>query len=143
MKEGKDKGGQVKHEVQEKFMQFQMMQQQMQQVQKQLQALDAQAGEMDLVQQAIEDFSGAQKNSELFVTLTPGIFVKAKLEKTDSVLLNVGGGAVVEKTIPDAKRILADQTVELRKLQGELAEQLEKLGVEAQKAQEELRKLIT
>jgi prefoldin alpha subunit len=130
-------------EVKQKYLELQLIQRQVQQVQQQTQALEAQAGEMDVVLQALDEFSMAKPGSDSFVTLTPGLFVKAKLEQTDAVLLNVGGGAVVQKSIPDAKKIVASQTVELRKLQQELAEQLQKLAERAEKLQEELRKLIT
>ena len=130
-------------EVKQKYLELQLIQRQVQQIQQQIQALEAQAGEMDVVLQALDDFSRAKQGSESFVTLTPGLFVKAKLEKTDSVLLNVGGGAVVQKSIPDAKNVVAGQTVELMKLQQELTEQLQKLADHAEKVQEELRKLIT
>ncbi len=132
----------IPKEVQQKYMELQMLQHQLQQVQKQIQALEAQAEEMDVVQQALVDFSGAKPGSDMFVTLTPGLFVKAKLEQNDSVLLNVGGGAAVQKSIHDAKQIVAGQATELRKLQEELAEQLQKLAQHAETAQEELRKLI-
>jgi len=129
-------------EVRQKYLEFQMMQHQIQQIQQQVQALEQQAGEMDIVQQALDDFAMSKVGSPAVVTLTPGLFVKAKLEETDKVLLNVGGGAVVQKTVPEAKKVIAAQSTELRKLQEELAEQLQKLASNAGKAQEELRKLI-
>ncbi len=129
-------------EVKEKYMELQMMQHQAQQVQQQVQALEQQAGEMDIVQQALDDFAVAKAGSPAIVTLTPGLFVKAKLEETDKVLLNVGGGAVVQKSVPEAKKVIAEQTTELRKLQEELGAQLQKLAANAEKVQAELRTLI-
>lgn len=129
-------------EVKEKYMELQMMQHQAQQVQQQVQALESQAGEMDIVQQALDDFAQSKAGSPAIVTLTPGLFVKAKLEETDKVLLNVGGGAVVQKTIPEAKKVIAEQATELRKLQEELSAQLQKLAANAEKVQSELRALI-
>jgi prefoldin alpha subunit len=132
----------VPKEVKQKYMELQLLQHQLQQVQQQVQALEAQAGEMDVVQQALDDFSISKAGSSSYATLTPGLFVKVKLEETDNVLLNVGGGAVVQKSVPDAKKIIAAQGVELRKLQQELTEQMQKIAERAEKTQEELRKLI-
>lgn len=132
----------MNEETQQKFMELQMLQMQMQQVQKQVQALESQADELDVVTQALDELSKSKVGSETFVTVTPGVFVKAKLEEVDKVLLNVGGGAVVEKSIPDAKRIVSEQAEELRKLQNELSGQLEQFSARAQKGQEELRKLV-
>jgi len=129
-------------EVQQKYMEMQMVQMQMQQVGQQVQALEAQANEMDVVNQALEEFSRSEIDSDMFVTLTPGLFVKAQLKQTDKVLLNVGGGAVVEKTIPEAQNIVSTQGGELRKLQEELSGQMKKLGERAQQVQLELQKLV-
>lgn len=128
-------------EFKDKYMEFQMLQRQVQQVQQQIQALDSQAGEMDFVMDALDDFSKS-KPGDGFVTLTPGLFVKAKIVETDKVLLNVGAGAVVEKSIPEAKSVIAVQTSELRKLQEELSGQMTKLVERAQHIQEELRTLL-
>jgi prefoldin alpha subunit len=129
-------------EMQKKYMELQMVDHQMKQIQQQVEALEAQSAELDMVQAALDDFSKSKNDSELFVTVTPGIFAKAKLEKNDSVLLSVGSGVVVQKNIPDAKKVLAGQVVEMRKLQEELSGQLDKLSKHAEKVQEELKKLI-
>lgn len=129
-------------EMQKKYMELQMIDHQMKQIQQQTQALEDQAAEMDAVQLALEDFSKSKPGSELLVTVTPGIFAKAKLEKSDNVLLSVGSGVVVQKSIPDAKKVLASQAVEMRKLQDELSAQVDKLSKHAEKVQEELKKLI-
>jgi len=129
-------------DVKEKNMELQMLQGQLMQVQKQLQALDAQANEMDAVQQVLDEFSTSKVGSDMYATLTPGLYVKAKLEANDSVLLNVGGGAVVQKSIPEAKKIVDEQGVELRKLQEDLSGQFHKLAAQAQKTQDELRALV-
>jgi prefoldin alpha subunit len=132
----------MNEQLQHKYMEFQMLQQQLQQVAQQMHALDSQANEMDLVEQALEDFSKSKEESEAFVTLTPGLFVKAKITNTEKVLLNVGSGAVVEKTIPAAKEVIKEQGTELRKLKEELNEQMAKLNEHAEKLQGELQSLV-
>lgn len=129
-------------QVKEKYFELQMMQNQMMQVQKQLEAIESQAAEMDAVLQILDDFSGSKVKSDMYTTLTPGIYVKATLEANDHVLLNVGSGAVVRKSIPEAKKIIAEQGSELRKLQEELSEQMHALAERSEKVQEELRKLV-
>jgi len=129
-------------EVQQKYVEFQMLQQQMQAVHKQMEAVAEQAHEMDIVQNALDEFSRSKKGSDIFVTLTPGLFVKAKLEENDNVVLNVGGGAMVQKSIPQAKEIVASQGIELRKLQEEMAGQLKKIEEHVLKLQDELSVLV-
>ena len=133
---------QIKKEVQEKYVEFQILQAQMQAIQKQMEALAEQAHEMDIVHDALDEFSRSKKGSDMFVTLTPGLFVKAKLEDSESVVLNVGGGAMVQKSIPQAKDIVVNQGGELRKLHEDLSTQAKKLEEHALKLQEELRSLV-
>lgn len=132
----------IKKEVQEKYLELQLLQRQLQAVHQQIEALETQANEMGIVHAVLDDFSRAKKGNDMFVTLTPGLFVKAKLEENENVVLNVGSGAMVQKSIPQAKELVANQGTELRKLQEELAEQMKSLQERAEKTQEELRKLV-
>lgn len=126
-------------DLQKKYFELQVLQQQMMQVQRQAGMIESQIEEMSLVKQALDDFSKAKKGDEMFVTLTPGILVKAKLEQESEVLLNVGAGAVVQKNVPDAKRVISEQESELKKVNVELAEQLEKLVKRARELSAELK----
>ncbi len=131
-----------KEQIQKKYFELQVLQHQLQQVQQQVQAIESQVMEMDVVQSVLDEFGKSKPGSDLFVTLTPGIFVKAKLEKSDSVLVNVGGGAVVQKSVPEGINLIAEQSVELRKLHGDLLEQMHMLTKRAESLQEELQKLV-
>lgn len=133
---------QSEQQAQQKYMELHFLQQQAQQVQKQVQALEAQANEMEVVQRALDEFGGMKVGSDMFATLTPGVFVKAELRESDKVLLNVGGGAVVQKTVPQAKEVIAEQEKELRKLKDELSEQLRQLGERVESVQKEMQELL-
>ncbi len=128
-----------KQELQRKYVELQILQQQMMQIQRQSGMIESQIEEMLLVQQALDDFAKAKRGDEMFVTLTPGILVKAKLEQESEVLLNVGAGAVVQKKVPDAKRVISEQESELKKVNVELAQQLEKLVKRAKEIGAELK----
>lgn len=131
-----------KEDLQKKYMELQMLDYQMKQVQQQIQAIEGHIEELGMVQNSLDDFGSSKVGSDMFVTLTPGLFVKAKLQESDSVLMNVGGGAVVKKSIPDAKGSLSNQISELRKVGDELADQLKTLTSKAEELQEGLRKQI-
>jgi prefoldin alpha subunit len=128
-----------KQELQRKYVELQILQQQMMQIQRQSGMIESQIEEMSLVKQALDDFAKAKKGDDMFVTLTPGILVKAKLEQESEVLLNVGAGAVVQKNVPDAKRVISKQESELKKVNVELAQQLEHLVKRAKELGAELK----
>ncbi len=130
------------NQLQQKVMELQLLQHQMQQIERQTQMLESQAQEMAIVQAALDEFSRCQAGSESFVAVTPGVFAKAKIEQPKNVIVNIGAGVAVEKPIQEAKQMMAEQGVELRKVQTEIIEQLQKLAQRAESVQEEVQKLV-
>jgi len=131
----------AKQELQQKFMEMQMLHQQMGQMQQQIQAIEQQVGEVEMVQQSLEDLSNTEKGTEALVPVSSGIFVKTKLEDTSTVQVNVGGGTVVEKNIPDTKKMLSTQISEMRKVQQEITKNLEEMQKKAADVEAEIDKL--
>jgi prefoldin alpha subunit len=128
--------------VQQKYMELQMLDQQMKQVQKQVEAIERQAVELEDVQLSLDELAKSKKGSDMFVPITNGIFLKAKLEETETLAVNVGGGTVVKKDIASTKAMLAQQAVEMRKFQADMVEQFEKMAERAASLQTELQELV-
>ncbi len=119
-----------KKELQEQYMKFQMLQQQAMRTQKQVQALDEQGMELKIIEQGIKDFAATPLDTEILVPLSSGIFVKAKLTDNKEVIVNVGSNVTVKKTMKEAEDLVATQTVEIRKVQEQLLQDLTKMEVE-------------
>jgi len=128
--------------LQQKYLELQMIDQQMKQIQKQVEAVERQAGEIDEVQQSLDELGSSKPGSEMWVPISNGIFLKAKLEDNKKLGVNVGSNTVVAKDIPSTKSMLADQAVEMRKFQAELVEQFEKMAERAAELQAELQDLV-
>ncbi|OYT32890.1 prefoldin subunit alpha [Candidatus Woesearchaeota archaeon ex4484_78] len=133
---------QKQKKINTKYTELQMFDQQIRQLQQQAQVLQQQASELELVKNILDELTKAEPGSESFVTITPGILVKAKIEKVDEVLLNVGSGTMVEKNIPDTKKILDKQINELRKTETDLIAQLDLIIDKAKKTEKELSEII-
>lgn len=131
----------IKQKLQEKYMELQMVSMHMRQYQQQADAIEQQCNELDAVHKALDDLNRSQPD-EGFVTVTPGVMVKAKVEKTDRVVVNVGSGVFVEKSTAATRDDIAAQSAELRHVQQELALQFEKLAEKAQKVEKELQLLV-
>ena len=128
--------------VQQKYMELQMIDQQMKQVQKQVEAIERQAMELDEVQQSLDDLAKSKQGAEMWVPISSGIFLKAKLEDNARLAVNVGSNTVVRKDIPATKAMLAEQAGEMRKFQTELVEQFEKMAERAAGLQSELQEIV-
>ena len=117
--------------LQQKYLELQIIDQSMKQIHKQLQMIEAQMAEIALTKEAINDLSTVQEGSEIISPISSGIFLKSSLLDSKKLLVNVGSGTVVEKTIPETIKIIEDQEVEIRKTYDVLAQELQKLGTKA------------
>ena len=133
---------QDKKQLQEKYMQMQLIEQQMQQVQKQLKIIEGQIQELNLTEQALDDLKTTKPGTEILVPMASGIFVKAELKENKELAINVGADTVVKKDVDEAKKLITDQIEEVTKMQQELNSNLEKLALSAQMVEKELQKLI-
>jgi len=50
----------------------------------------------------LKELKNVQKGNEMYVPMGAGIFVKAQTEETHNVVMNVGAGVCVEKTVDEA-----------------------------------------
>jgi prefoldin alpha subunit len=131
-----------KRQLQEKYMQMQLIEQQIQQVQKQLKLLESQMQELNLTEQALDDLKKTKTGTEILVPMASGIFVKAELKDNKELSVNVGADTVVKKSVDETKQLIAGQLEDINKMQQDLADNLEKLTGSAQMLEKELIKLI-
>lgn len=127
--------------IQQKYAELYQVDMNMRQLQQQVEAVNQQIMELEFVVQNLDDFKNVEMNSEANCMLSPGIFVKAKITDNKNVLLNVGGGTVVEKSVDQAKELLQQQSWELRNLQDELLHNLDQFTEKANKLKEEFQSL--
>ncbi len=133
---------QLEQAATKKYMELQMLGQKMQQMQEQLQQLEAQVEGVDDTNQSLDELSTVKDGTEILVPVANGIFVKAHIQSTKELLVNVGSHVNVAKGIPDVKRLLVTQSEELRKVQQQLAVQLKELTDIAQTTEKELHALV-
>ena len=132
----------MEKQIQQKYMELQMLGQQMQHIQKQLNMIEQQTLELDSTKESIETISKTKPGTELLVPISQGIFLKTQLKDTTELTVNVGADVAVKKTIQESKKLVTDQLVEITKFQRELSDNLEKLATKAQELEKELSKLI-
>ena len=128
-------------DLQRKYLELQMLGQKMQQVQQQAEALEEQAANLDETTANLSELSTVKTGTEILVPVANGIFVKATIKNTNTLLVNVGAHVNLEKPVDDVKTLVSRQAVEIRKLQEQLASQLKTLVEHAQKTEGELQKL--
>ena len=116
---------------QEIMFKLQMFDQQIKQLQQQLEAVGQGIAEMTTLSAGLDELVG-KKGKEIFAPIGRGIFAKATLE-SEELNVDVGSGNLVQKSIPETKKIIEEQIKKLKDVQKELEGGLEKVGGEFNK----------
>lgn len=127
-------------EIQQKYLELQMIAQQVQQLQQQVQELQQQTEELTQLNSNIDDIKKTKKGTPILTPIGAGIFIKTKAEDISKVIMNVGSKVAVEKPLTEAKKIIEAQTKEMEKLITQLEQQLQKSMLYAQVLQQEMEK---
>ena len=70
------------------------------------------------------------------------IFIKAKLENTVELIVNVGASVAVKKTVDETRELLKEQAIEIENYKAQVAAQLELIAKRGTELEEELEKLV-
>jgi prefoldin alpha subunit len=111
----------------EHLVELRMIDQEIKEIQQQMEALEAQNNEIAAVQQAIDEIKNENKGKEILVPIAGGIFIKALLDDTSKLILNVGAGTTVEKTPEEAKNLLEQQRNEIASIEVNMTQRLHEL----------------
>ena len=77
----------------------------------------------------------------MLAPLSSGIFLKAKLEENQELLVNVGKNTVVSKTVPQTIELMDEQVRHVEELRDQLIRQLQSVGMQGQTLEDELREM--
>ena len=130
-------------EINEKYLELQILEQQLKQVNQQLLNLDNQLLELQRIEDNLDDLTKTKKNTEMLVALGGGVFSKAELKDNKTVLMNVGANIVVEKDIPSSKKIVSHQIEQMKDVVKQLEEEFQVLAINSQAVQQDLQKLAS
>lgn len=114
---------------------FQDFERQILSLQEQLRAVEQAIYDMSVISSGLEELKG-KTGEEIMAQVGRGIFVKAKLV-SEKILVDIGEGKLVEKTIDDTRDMILEQKEKIRKMQDELEGEMEKVNQEITKTMQE------
>ena len=130
-----------KKEVQERYMEYQMLTQQFQQIQQNIQALDKHVNDLSGLKQNIETISELKSNKETLIPLGNGIFLKGELKDSKNVIMNVGSDIFVEKTTNEAIETVEKQLGEVTNFLEQMQHEVIRTHARITELQEEFKDL--
>ena len=124
-------------EQQEIMFKLSILEQHTNQLQQQTEAIDQGIIELESLNLDLNEIIGS-KGKEVLASVGKGIFAKTKL-LSESLIMDVGGGNFVKKSVPETQKVIKDQ---IKKLEEETASdtlsKLEELKKEKKNLEEEL-----
>jgi prefoldin alpha subunit len=125
-------------QLQEKYFEYQMLEEQTKQVQEQLQTVAKQIDELENIKLAVQHIDKTQTGTEILVPVSSGIFLKTALKENSELLVNVGDNVVVPKTMAEAVALIKKQQKDIETFQENLAKNMQVLLMHQQRVEAEL-----
>ena len=109
-----------KKELQQKYLEFQLLTQQITEVQNHLNLLRTQEKELYDLSLNLSEILKIKDKIDSYSQIGAGVYLKTKLEDTKKILVNVGSDIVVEKKVEDVEKIIKEQLKQLNETINEI-----------------------
>ena len=129
--------------IQNLYMEFQMLNNAIKQMEKQSQVLENQLMELVSTNQSLEDIQKVKEGTEILVPLNSGIYVKAELKDSASFIVNIGSSIALSKDVNATRKIIEEQISEIGKMRENLAEELQSNVGKATSIESEMKKIAS
>lgn len=84
-------------------------------LQQRISMMNAAMTDLTYANMTLDALEKEKENAELLVPIGSSSYIKVKLANTDKVIVGVGAGVSIEKTVPEAKEIVKERLSELEK----------------------------
>ena len=128
--------------AQEMYMEYQMLDQHIKKMQSQIETLTNQLMEAAATKNGLDELDKINSGKEIFVPISSGIFVKATIKETSELLVNVGAGAVVQKDLLSAKKLVQKQLEEMKNVHERMINEVDRMARRAAEIEAEIQKLM-
>ncbi len=125
-------------QIQQKYMQFQMLQQQLEQISQHLELLNQQNAELDISINAVKELGETKVDNELLAPIADGIFLKGELKDNQKLVVNVGSNTTVEKSVPEVVDLLKKQKEDISKKMVEADAMMQEFSQQAMQLYQEV-----
>ena len=110
--------------IQQKYLEFQALEQEIKLLQQHLMNLSQQLLELKRLRQDLEELKKAKIASKVFSPLGAGIYVETELKNNSQLLINSGANVLTSKTVEEAQEIVTQRINEMTKLFDQMEQSL-------------------
>ncbi len=130
-------------QIQEKYIELQLLEQKMQQIQQQSILIEQKILELTSLEESLDEVKNLKKGQVILSPLGSGIFLKSEVEDSEELFVNVGSNVVVKKNVSKTKELINKQIQDLKEFNNDLEKELQKASVEGKELQLELQRLVS
>jgi prefoldin alpha subunit len=117
---------------------LQLLEQTAENMQSRLNLLNAAITDLTYAGLTMDGLEKEKENVELLVPIGGSSYIKAKLDSIDKLIVGIGAGVSVEKTLPETKEVIKNRREELEKtrlsLQTQFAQVVDKINDDRRQA---------
>jgi prefoldin alpha subunit len=111
-------------------------------MQQRISLVNAALRELTYTRMTLEGVEKEQSDASVLVPIGGGSFMRAKLETADKIIVGMGAGISIEKTIGEAKEIVRNRTSGLEKSRVEMHQQLAQIMKKIQEDKTQLNEML-
>ncbi len=111
-------------------------------IQSRINAVNAVITDLTYASMTLEGLEKEKENSELLVPIGGNSYIKARLENPDKVIVGMGAGISIEKTLQEAKEIIKKRLDNLERTKASLQQQLAQVAERIEEDREKFESLI-
>ncbi len=102
-------------EIRKLAVELRLLEQTAETLQSRINMINAVITDMSYASMALESLEKEKENSDILVPIGGSSYVKAKLASTDKLIVGIGAGVSVEKSLPETKEIVKRRLEDLEK----------------------------
>ena len=122
------KQSELSSEQQQAMLEIQLLHQRGKQLEAQSEAVGRQVSEMQEIAASLEEIDKNPEKEALF-PVGKGIFLKSKIRSNKSLLLNIGSGVIIEKSIKETRELVEKQAEKLEEMKKGHASEINSLSM--------------
>ncbi|MDI6690310.1 MAG: prefoldin subunit alpha [Candidatus Bathyarchaeota archaeon] len=111
-------------------------------IQSRINAVNAVITDLTYANMTLEGLEKEKENTELLVPIGGNSYIKARLENPDKVIVGMGAGISLEKTLQEAKEIIKKRLENLERTRASLQQQLAQVAERIEEDREKFESLI-
>ena len=130
-------------ELRKLSVQLRLLEQTAETLQSRISMLNAAKTDLTYANMTLEGIEKEKADAELLVPIGSSSYIKAKLANADAVIVGMGAGVSVEKTLPEAKAIVKERLEELKKTMTSAQQQFAQVAQRINSGRNQLQNLLT